>query len=275
MIVLDGKKIADEKLASVRQCISASGMEAALAVVLVGNDPASELYVSLKKKTAEKIGIDVRVYRFADDTPRAAIAQCIAFLNADPETHGIIVQLPLPMHLVAGDIVGMIAPEKDVDGFHPENQEKFLVGRERYEPVFPKAIIELLQATDAALTGKSAVIIGKSDVFDRVMAAALSREKVIATFVRCEDIALQRAQIRTADIVITACGMPRIITADMVKDGAIVIDGGIVREKDSVVGDVDQSSFVDHEGFLSPVPGGVGPVTIACLLENVYVASRR
>lgn len=275
MQLLDGKKIADEKLAMVGQCIRASGDAVALAVVLVGNDPASELYVTLKKKAAEKIGIDVRVYRFAHDALRADIAQCVAFLNTDSETHGIIVQLPLPLHLAADDIVGMIAPDKDVDGFHPENQKKFLSGNERYEPVFPKAIVELLRATGVPLNGKTAVIIGRSDVFDRVMVAALAREKIAATFVRCKQLTRHMARVRSADIIITACGTSRLITADMVKNGAIVIDGGIAKDNNEVVGDVDQSSFRDREGFLSPVPGGVGPVTIACLLENVYVASRK
>lgn len=273
MNLIDGKKIAARKLVAVQDMIENNELEPRLAVVLIGDDPASHLYVRLKQKAAKEIGVDLNVYYCDANISRDEIVQSIEFLNSDQETHGIIVQLPLPAHLDACDIVKLIDPTKDVDGFHPDNQEKFLSDQECVFPVFPGAILSLIDSCGKDLRGAKAVVLGKSDVFDRVMTHALLLRGCHAIFIGCEKKGLFTSQekelIMQADIIVTAVGKVDLLACDMVKDGAIVIDGGISKIGESVVGDVARQTCVDRDISLSPVPGGVGPVTIACLLENV------
>ncbi len=273
MKLIDGKMIAAKKLLAVQELIEDEELEPKLAVILVGNDPASQLYVKLKVKAAKEVGIELRTYFCEEGTPREEIVESIAFLNADPDTHGIIVQLPLPEHLDADDIIGLIDPAKDVDGFHKTNQEKFLADQACVYPVFPGAIMGLITSCVDDLRGKKAVVLGKSDIFDRVMTHAFAQRECDAIFIGCaqkNEFTLQEKDvINQADIIVTAIGRPGFLSCDLIKDDAIVIDGGISKVGEKVVGDVDRTHCNDRDIFISAVPGGVGPVTIACLLENV------
>lgn len=273
MKLIDGKMIAAKKLLAVKEMIEESGLEPNLAVVLVGDDPASHLYVKLKEKAAKEVGVELRKYLCDANTSYENIAQSIAFLNNDPDTHGIIVQLPLPQHLNADEIVSLIDPAKDVDGFHKVNQENFLADRACVYPVFPGAIMRLIDSCDKDLQDKKAVVLGKSDVFDRVMTHALVQRGCHAVFIGCEGredfTAQEKDLIMQADLIVTAVGRAEFLSGDLIKDGAIVIDGGISKIKESTVGDVARYTCARKDISLSPVPGGVGPMTIACLLENV------
>jgi methylenetetrahydrofolate dehydrogenase (NADP+)/methenyltetrahydrofolate cyclohydrolase len=246
--------------------------------VLVGDDSASQLYVKLKEKAAKKIGIELRKYTFDENVSEEELQGAIDFLNKDRDTYGIIVQLPLPEHLKADEIVGLITPEKDVDGFHKINQEKFLNNELCVYPVFPRAIMDLVDSEIADLDGKKVVILGKSDVFDKVMTHAFEVEGASVKFIPCIDKeefnTNEQIMINKADIVVTACGKRKILSCDLISDDTIVIDGGINKEEGKTVGDVDVLECDDRNIIISPVPGGVGPVTIACLLENVVEVTK-
>lgn len=271
--------IAVQKLLTVKETIENKDLTPALAVVLVGDDPASHLYVKLKQKAAKEVGVELRTYFCEALTPRDEIVQSINFLNADPDTHGIIVQLPLPDHLDADEIVNMIDPQKDADGFHRVNQEKFLADEEGVFPVFPRAIMSLIDSCGDDLRGKNAVVLGKSDVFDRVMTHALVQRGCETQFIRCVDkkdfSPKEKELINSADIIVTAAGMPEFVSCDLIKDDTIVIDGGISKKGEKIMGDIAQKTCKDRDIILSPVPGGVGPVTIACLLENAVELAQK
>lgn len=276
---IDGKNIAAQKLLAVQEDIEECGLEPALAAILIGDDAPSHLYVKLKQKAAKEVGIELRTYIFPSHISRDDIATSITFLNQDPDTHGIIVQLPLPDHLDADDIVGLIDPNKDVDGFHRENQEKFMSDHSAIYPVFPGAIMALIESCHVTLAQQKAVVLGRSDVFDRVMTHALEHAGVKTQFIACAHTGVlshaQKDIINQSDIIVTACGVPGILSCDIVHDGAIIIDGGISKVAGKTVGDVDMVSCNGRDVTISPVPGGVGPVTIACLLENVVALTKK
>ncbi len=273
--IINGKEISKKILARVKKNIEKENLKPSLAVILVGQDEASKIYVSLKEKAAREVGIDFRKFEFPETVSEAEILEKIDELNRDENIVGIIVQLPLPSHLDKNKIINFIRPEKDVDGFHPENIGLFFEGRERFFPVLPKAVLEMLRATEINLNNADAIVIANSDEFGKTMEFALEENGTFADYILKEEISNNLEEIKTKDIVITACGVPGLIKGDMLKEGAIVIDGGITRAGDKVVGDVDFESVKNIASFLSPVPGGVGPVTIACLLENVYLAAHR
>jgi methylenetetrahydrofolate dehydrogenase (NADP+)/methenyltetrahydrofolate cyclohydrolase len=274
MKILLGKPVAEKILALVKERIKKAQYRPVFVAFLVGSDEASALYVSLKEKIARSIGIDFRVERFPDALSEEALLSAIHTVNDDDAVDGILVQLPLPSSLDVDRIVSAIDPKKDVDGFHPETVRRFLQGDDKvFSPVFPHAIAELVQSAGVSLAGKHAVVIGNSDIFGQMMLATLERIGVTGEFVQRKTLLCTRAKVLSADIVITACGVANLITSDMIKDGAVVIDGGIVKVGDKFVGDVDILSMQSKDVFVSPVPGGVGPVTIACLLENVHRAS--
>jgi methylenetetrahydrofolate dehydrogenase (NADP+)/methenyltetrahydrofolate cyclohydrolase len=274
MQLLKGKPVAEKILALVKERIKKAQYRPVFVAFLVGSDEASALYVSLKEKIARSIGIDFRVERFPDALSEEALLSAIHTVNDDDAVDGILVQLPLPSSLDVDRIVSAIDPKKDVDGFHPETVRRFLQGDDKvFSPVFPHAIAELVQSAGVSLAGKHAVVIGNSDIFGQMMLATLERIGVTGEFVQRKTLLCTRAKVLSADIVITACGVANLITSDMIKDGAVVIDGGIVKVGDKFVGDVDILSMQSKDVFVSPVPGGVGPVTIACLLENVHRAS--
>jgi methylenetetrahydrofolate dehydrogenase (NADP+)/methenyltetrahydrofolate cyclohydrolase len=260
MKILDGKKIAEKILDDISMNLKRSKTRPALAVVLIGNDKASELYVKIKKEKAQKVGIDFSLFRFKEDSSEKTILEKIGNLNDDKKINGII--------------INEVSPRKDVDGFNPENIKLFLENKERFFPVFPQAILKLVESSKRNLAGKKAVVISNSKLFGEIMSEALRKKKIKAEYILKKEVPDNIKKIKKADILISAVGSRGIIKGDMIKNGAIVIDGGISKKGKKVFGDVDLGSVENISGFLSPVPGGVGPMTVACLLRNVFEAFR-
>jgi len=263
MQIIDGKKIAQKILSEIQTKIQEEKVKPGLGVFLIGEDEASEIYVGLKKNAAEKIGINFFLEKFSADSSQEESMVKIQEYNQNEKVSGIIVQLPLPEKFVTQEIINAIDPKKDVDGFHPEN--KILPA------VFPQAILELIKATES-YAGKRAVVIANSETFGGKMKMILGEENIESEYVLTKDISVEK--LNQADILISAVGQAGIIKSEMVKENAIVIDGGITKDGNSVLGDVDFEDVKNKVSYITPVPGGVGPVTIACLLRNVYQASK-
>lgn len=272
---LYGKPVAEKILSRLKSEISLCAEKPGLAVVLIGSDSASQIYVNLKEGMAREIGMNFLRLDFAENTPQDEIISRIESLNTDEKIHGIIVQLPLPLGFDTQKIISSIDPGKDADGFHRENSRLFLEGRGLVLPVFPRAIMSLLESSEENLDGKSAIVLANSDEFGAIMSKMLSSRNIDARYVLAEKIPLNLELIRGADIVVSAMGSPELIKGEMLKNGAIVIDGGIEKVGEKVFGDVDLGSTEALDGYITPVPGGVGPVTIACLLENVFLAQQK
>jgi methylenetetrahydrofolate dehydrogenase (NADP+) / methenyltetrahydrofolate cyclohydrolase len=276
---INGKKIAAKKLLTLKDQIDDMNLQPAVAVILIGDDAPSHLYVKLKERSAKEIGIELRKYVFDAHATQREIETSVDFLNSDPDTHGIIVQLPLPEKFDTAKIIGAIDPQKDVDGFHGVNQELFLRGQEILYPVFPGAIMDLLDSCGVDVKNKKSVVVGKSDVFDRIMTRALEKKgmrSIFIPFLEKRSFSNKEQEIiHQADVIVTACGIPGIISCDIVRDGAIIIDGGISRRDGKTYGDVDMKKCEDRNIFISPVPGGVGPMTIARLMENVVILAKK
>ncbi|MEI7621327.1 MAG: bifunctional 5,10-methylenetetrahydrofolate dehydrogenase/5,10-methenyltetrahydrofolate cyclohydrolase [Candidatus Moraniibacteriota bacterium] len=272
MKLLSGRLIAEKMLSALKADILASEEKPGLAVVLVGENQASRIYVRLKEKRAKEIGMNFFLHKFPAQTSQAEILQCLAELNVNEKVHGIIVQLPLPAGFETEKIIFAIDPKKDVDGFHPANSAKFLQGKASLWPVFPSAIVRLLESSGENLVGKTALVLGNSKEFGVVMVSALQQKGLSAQFLTASEIPSQLGKIKAAEVLVSALGSPELLSGQMLKDGALVIDGGIEKVGDRVLGDVDFGSTKGVTGYLTPVPGGVGPVTIACLLENTWLA---
>lgn len=245
-----------------------------LAVILVGNDPASEIYVNNKGKGCAEVGMVSETIKMPAETSQEALIAKIRELNADERIHGILVQLPLPRHLDENAVLAEIAPEKDVDGFHLLNVGRLMTGEEGVVACTPKGALKMIKSTGIDLNGKEAVVIGRSNIVGKPMAMLLLRENCTVTMChsRTKDLA---AHTRNADVLVVAIGKARFVTADMVKPGAVVIDVGINRVDGKVVGDVDFDSVSEVAGWITPVPGGVGKMTITMLLENTLEAAER
>ncbi|EKE15880.1 MAG: bifunctional 5,10-methylene-tetrahydrofolate dehydrogenase/5,10-methylene-tetrahydrofolate cyclohydrolase [uncultured bacterium] len=269
MNILEGKTVSANILADLKEKIAKEKKAPGLAVILVGQNKASEIYVGLKEKRAKEIGINFSLFRFNENSEEEEIIQKIKDLNRDENINGIIVQLPIAEKFNTQRIINEIDVKKDVDGFSVSDKSGKL------EPVFPKAIIVLLESGKKNIFGKYAVVIANSEKFGSVMQKALEKKRVKAEYILRGDIENNLEKIKNADIVVTAVGEKKLIKGNMLKNGAMVIDGGIVEENGKVLGDADFESMKNREGFISPVPGGVGPVTIACLLENVYIAYKQ
>lgn len=272
MELLHGKPIADEIEKHLKDVISKRDEKPGLAVILVGEDEASKIYVNLKEKSAKEIGIEFFKYLLPENVSEEDILKLIDILNADEEVHGMIVQLPLPGGYDREKIIARIDPKKDVDGFHPENVELFLKGTPFLWPVFPLAIVRMIESSGESLKEKKALIVANSEQFGEIMNSALEQKGMISEFILAGDISRSSGKIEGADVVVTAVGSPGLLRGEMLKEGSIVIDGGIEKVGEKVMGDVDFASTEGKEGFITPVPGGVGPVTIACLLANVFLA---
>ena len=275
--LLDGKAMSEELQADIARKVAAlkeRGVTPGLAVILVGDDPASQIYVRNKGIGCEKTGMHSVTIRMPEDTTKQALEDQIRALNADPAIHGILVQLPLPPHLDEAAALAAIAPEKDVDGFHVQNAGRRLCGLPGVVACTPKGAMEMIRRTGVDLTGKEAVVVGRSDIVGKPMAVLLlqAHSPVTMCHSRTADLA---SHTRRADILVAAVGKPGFITADMVKPGAIVIDVGINRVDGRVVGDVDFEHVKDVAGWMTPVPGGVGRMTITMLLENTLEAAER
>ena len=241
-------------------------------MVLVGDDPASQIYVRNKEKACAEVGIRSFPVLFPSGTTQEQLLETIDQLNANENVHGILVQLPLPKQIDKNAVLERILPQKDADGFHPIHAGRLLNGEDTVVPCTPRGVLRMLKSAGVPLRGKEAVVVGRSAIVGRPMAALLLREDCTVTIChsRTEDLA---AHTRRADILVAACGQPQLITGEMIKPGAAVIDVGIHRVDGHLVGDVDAASVEPVAGWLSPVPGGVGPMTIAMLLQNTVEAA--
>ncbi len=276
-VLLDGKVMAEELTEGLKQKISAlkaQGITPGLAVILVGENPASQVYVRNKGKACEALGIYSETIRLPEDTTQEALESLIDRLNGDERVDGILVQLPLPGHLNEAAALRKIIPEKDVDGFHIENAGRLFTGQPGVVACTPKGILHMLKAAHVPLSGKEAVVIGRSNIVGKPVAMLLLNENCTVTICHSRTADLS-AHTRRADILVAAVGRPRFVTADMVKPGAAVIDVGINRVDGKVVGDVDFESVEKVAGYISPVPGGVGKMTIGMLMENTVEAAQR
>lgn len=276
--IIDGNAIASKirtKLKMRAKNLAAHGMQAGLAVILVGDDPASSIYVRNKAKACKESGIRSEVYNFPEETPQETVLQHIRALNVNPEIHGILVQLPLPSHFVSQCIIAAIAVEKDVDGFHPCNVGALVTGNALFFPCTPYGVMMILKERVVLIEGQHAVVVGRSNIVGKPMSLMLLEKG--ATVTTCTSKTRDLAEhTQTADILVVATGRPRMIMGDMVKSGATVIDVGISRMSDgSLCGDVDFASVSKKAGRITPVPGGVGPMTIAMLMSNTIEAAER
>ena len=276
--IIDGKAFAAGLRARIADGVTAfraqAGRAPGLAVVLVGEDPASNVYVRSKGKATREAGMESIEHRLPADVSADDLLALVATLNADPTIDGILVQLPLPKHIDEQAVIAAIDPDKDVDGFHPINAGRLATGLPGFVPCTPLGCVMLLKSVLPSLSGLEAVVVGRSNIVGKPMAQLLLRESCTVTVVhsRTKDVP---AHIRRADIVVAAVGIPEMIKGDWLKPGATVIDVGINRTDAGLVGDVDFASAVEVAGAITPVPGGVGPMTIACLLRNTLVSAGR
>ena len=273
--IIDGKAIAaqikDELKEEVMRMRS-GGISAALAVIQVGRDPASSIYVNNKKKACEYVGIHSEVYELPEEVSQEEL---LALVGRDDKINGILVQLPLPGHINEESVITAISPQKDVDGFHTENAGRLMVGKKGFIPCTPAGIIQLIKRSGFDIEGKECVVIGRSNIVGKPMAALLLQENGTVTVAHSKTAHLKEVSSR-ADILVAAIGKPKFITADYVKEGAVVIDVGIHRMADrKMCGDVDFDSVYKKAAAITPVPGGVGPMTIAMLLCNCVEAAKR
>ena len=276
-VIMDGKALAAQLMASLQDrvaALKARGVLPGLAVVLVGEDPSSQIYVRNKERACQELSLHSETIRLPADTTQAALEAQIDRLNADPRIHGILVQLPLPAGLNEEAALARILPEKDVDGFHAVNAGKLMTGADGVIPCTPKGILYMLKASGVPLAGKEAVVIGRSNIVGKPVAMLLLRENCTVTIChsRTENLL---AVTRRGDILIAAVGKAGFVTADMVKPGAAVVDVGINRVDGKVVGDVDFAAVSQVAGWISPVPGGVGKMTIGMLMENTIAAAEK
>lgn len=283
-VIIDGKKIAQDVRSGVAEKVSAlkaNGVNPCLAVILVGENPASVSYVTGKRKALAEAGMTDRSVVLPESTTESDLLKLISELNADKTVHGILVQLPLPKHINEDKVIMAIAPEKDVDGFHPVNVGNMMIGRPGFLPCTPHGIIVLLERMGIETSGKHAVVIGRSNIVGKPVSMLLARRETNCTVTICHTGTKNMADIvKQADIIVAASGHPHTVTADMVKDGAVVIDVGVNRIPDTtkksgfrLIGDVDFDEIKEKASFITPVPGGVGPMTIAMLMYNTLEAA--
>ncbi|WZU34758.1 Bifunctional protein FolD [Rhodococcus ruber] len=272
--IIDGKALAQKLRRRIAQEVAALDRRPGLATVLVGEDPASAIYVSNKRKLCVEAGMRDRHRLLSADVTQAHVEDVIDELNADPEVDGILLQLPLPKHLDAPSLIERIDPDKDVDGLTETSAGRLALGRPGLRPCTPSGVIQLLDSAGIHLEGAHAVVVGRSDLVGRPQAQLLLARNATVTICHrhTRDLA---GHTREADIIVAAAGVPRLIGADHVKPGATVIDVGIHRTDTGLCGDVDFAAVVDIAGHLTPVPGGVGPMTIATLLRNTLTAANR
>jgi len=277
--IIDGNKIAQEIRNEVRlktlELRRQTGIIPGLAVILVGDDPASQVYVGRKAKACAEVGFLSREYKLPAETEEKKLLKIIKKLNKDDQIHGILVQLPLPGHISTENIIAAIDPDKDVDGFHPYNVGGLMTGTPLFVPCTPRGIMELIARSGIDLKGKEAVVVGRSNIVGKPMAMLLLAQHATVTMCHSRTGDLP-AVTRRADVLIAAVGKPHMIKADMVKEGAVVIDVGVNRlENGKLAGDVAFDDVAPKASFITPVPGGVGPMTIAMLMKNTLDAAAR
>ena len=274
-IRIDGKQISAQIKDELKERVEKENLEVTLAVIQVGNDPASTVYVGNKKKACEYIGIRSLAYELPEETPEEELLQLIKELNDRDDVNGILVQLPVPAHMDEDKVIQTISPKKDVDGFHPQSVGALSIGQPGFVSCTPAGVIQLLKRTGVEIDGKECVIVGRSNIVGKPMALLMLRENATVTVCHSHTKDLKEVTKR-ADILIVAIGKPKFITKEYVKDGAVVIDVGIHRGADGkLCGDVDYDDVAPITYAITPVPGGVGPMTIAMLLENTLLAAQR
>jgi methylenetetrahydrofolate dehydrogenase (NADP+)/methenyltetrahydrofolate cyclohydrolase len=275
--LLDGKKLSSKIKENLKketaQFIEKKGVTPGLAVILVGDDPASHAYVSMKAKTCKEVGIYSVTHEMPSTVTEADILSTIQMINENPKIHGLLVQLPLPSHVDSTKILEAIAPAKDVDGFHPFNLGRLVAGLDGFVPCTPLGVMELLAEHNVDVKGKDCVVVGASNIVGKPMASLLlnAGATVDICHILTKDL---KEHTKRADMIFVGVGKPNLITADMVKDGAVVVDIGINRVGDKLVGDVDFDEVSKKCSYITPVPGGVGPMTIAMLLSNTLKAAK-
>ena len=275
--LIDGKVISQnvkDRVAKEVAELKQKGITTGLAVIIVGEDPASKVYVANKKKACEALGIISEEYALPENATQQELLALIDTLNKKESINGILCQLPLPKHLNEDEVINAILPEKDVDAFHPQNVGKIMLGDYDFVPCTPAGIMEMLDYEGIDISGKTCVVIGRSNIVGKPMGMLLLHKNGTITIChsRTKDLA---AVCKKADILVAAVGKPNFVTADMVKDGAVVIDVGINRVDGKLVGDVDFNAVKDKCSAITPVPGGVGPMTIAMLMQNTVTASKK
>lgn len=276
--LIDGKAISaqiKEELKEEVKALKEQGTFICLAVIQVGNDPASSVYVNNKKKACEYIGIESLAYKLPEETTEEELLELIDKLNKREDVNGILVQLPVPPHIKEDTIINAISPKKDVDGFHPQSVGALCIGQPGFVSCTPAGIIQLLKRSGVAIKGKECVVVGRSNIVGKPMALLLLRENgtVTVTHSKTEDL---KTVCKRADILVVAIGRPAFITEEYVKEGAVVIDVGIHRdENNKLCGDVDFAAVEPHCSAITPVPGGVGPMTIAMLMHNCVESAKR
>lgn len=273
--IIDGKESARQVKAEVAELVAGLQYRPGLATVLVGDDPASHTYVKGKRSDAEEVGIRSTHHELPGDVPQADLEMLIDQLNSNDEVDGILVQLPLPGGLDSERVVARIDPAKDVDGLHPYNMGLLVLGRPGLRPCTPSGVMRMLEDNDVVVAGRTAVVIGRSFLVGRPLALMMASKGVDATVTMAHSRTPQLAEVaRDADILVAAVGVPRLVTAEFIKPGAAVVDVGINRVEDGLAGDVDFDSVREIAGSITPVPGGVGPMTRAMLLANTVEAAK-
>ncbi len=275
--IIDGKAVSAQVKEDIRvetEKLKAQGIEIGLAVVIVGNDPASQVYVRNKEKACETVGFNSYKYALPEETTEQELLALVDKLNNDDKVDGILVQLPLPKHLDDKIIINNIRPDKDVDAFHPVNVGKIMIGDYSFLPCTPAGVMELIKSTGTEIAGKECVVIGRSNIVGKPQAMLLLHQSGTVTICHSKTKDLKAVTSR-ADILVAAVGRAKMITADYVKQGAVVIDVGMNRDENGkLCGDVDFESVKDKAGYITPVPGGVGPMTIAMLMKNTLTAGK-
>lgn len=276
--IIDGKAVSARVRSEVKaeaEKLKQQGIEVGLAVVIVGNNPASRVYVNNKKKACEEVGFNSYEYALPEETTEEQLLELVEKLNSDDKVNGILVQLPLPEQINENAVINAIRPEKDVDAFHPENVGHIMIGDFSFLPCTPAGVMELIAETGVDVCGKSCVVIGRSNIVGKPMAMLLLHKNGTVTV--CHSRTKNLAEICSkADILVAAVGKAGFVTPDMVKEGAVVIDVGMNRNSEGkLCGDVDYAACFDKAGYITPVPGGVGPMTIAMLMRNTLTAAKK
>ncbi|MFR1842181.1 MAG: bifunctional methylenetetrahydrofolate dehydrogenase/methenyltetrahydrofolate cyclohydrolase FolD [Oscillospiraceae bacterium] len=276
--LINGKEVSASVKSKVKnqtaELIEKSGITPGLAVVIVGNDPASRVYVNSKKKACSEVGFNSYEYALPEDTTQQELLELVEKLNDDPKVNGILCQLPLPKQINENAIINAIRPEKDVDAFHPFNVGKIMIGEFAFLPCTPAGVMELIDSTGVEISGKNCVVIGRSNIVGKPMSMLLLHRSGTVTI--CHSKTQNLTEIcKNADILVAAVGKANFVTADMVKEGAVVIDVGMNRlENGKLCGDVDFNEVQNKASYITPVPGGVGPMTIAMLMQNTLTAAK-
>ncbi len=278
MTILDGKltaqKVKQSLLEKIKKNVADGNRAPKLAVILIGENPASQVYVRNKIKDCEEIGIVSLPYIMPENTSEESLISIVEELNQDETVDGILVQLPLPKHIDERKVIETIDPKKDVDAFHPSNVGKITLGLDGFAPCTPQGVMRLLEEYNIEISGKNCVVIGRSNIVGKPMALLLLAKNgtVCICHSKTKDLAYHT---KTADIIVVAVGKPNVLTADMIKDGAVVVDVGMNRVDGKLLGDVDFENCKEKASYITPVPGGVGPMTRAMLLENTYYSYQK